>query len=110
MAADADYKTVDWLAPWREAVPGELSTEARTRLGLDGIDIELPAEAISPFGHAITQLSLPAWMLPTLPEDSGLPQATDFVSGTDAFSFAIGPRRYQYDRYGLAEATSHPDG
>ncbi|MCC9598500.1 CRISPR-associated helicase Cas3' [Rubrivivax sp. JA1055] len=108
--ADADYKTVDWLAPWRDAVPGELSTEARTRLGLDGVDIELPAGATSPFGHAITQLSLPAWMLPALPEDAGLPQATDFVSGADGFSFAIGPRRYQYDRYGLAQATGHPEG
>ncbi|MBZ8143716.1 CRISPR-associated helicase/endonuclease Cas3, partial [Rubrivivax gelatinosus] len=71
MAADADYKTVDWLRPWREAVPGELSTEARTRLGLDGIDIEMPADAISPFGHAISQLTLPAWMLPAMPEGAG---------------------------------------
>ncbi|MBZ8138449.1 hypothetical protein CLD22_00875 [Rubrivivax gelatinosus] len=110
MAADADYKTIDWLKPWREAVPGELSTEARTRLGLDGVDIELPADLISAFGHPVPQLTLPAWMLPALPEDTGIPQATQFVCSAQEFSFAIGPRHYRYDRYGLAQAGSHPDG
>jgi CRISPR-associated endonuclease/helicase Cas3 len=110
MAADADYKTVDWLAPWRDAVPGELSTEARTRLGLDGIDIELPADAISPFGHAIGQLTLPAWMLPAMPEEAGLPVATEFVSDTQGFGFAVATRSYRYDRYGLAQAHLHSDG
>lgn len=102
--AAALFGCIDWQQPWREAVPGELTPEAQTRLGLDGIDLALPRAMASPFGHAIEKLTVPAWMLPPLPsgESSALPQVEDLQAFEGAFSFTVRGRAFRYDRHGLA--------
>lgn len=104
----ADFACIDWLKPWREAVPGELSTEARTRLGLDGIDLDLPTPQESPLGHRIERLTLPAWMLSgPQPEEGGVPPVvTDLHAIAGGFLFSIRGERFRYDRYGLAKVAS----
>lgn len=104
----ADFACIDWLEPWRKAVPGELSTEARTRLGLDNIDLDLPAPQVSPFGHRIERLSVPAWMLSGFQPEEGalLPTVTDLQESDSGFVFSVRGERFRYDRYGLAKDAS----
>jgi CRISPR-associated endonuclease/helicase Cas3 len=107
----ADYACIDWLQPWCKAVPGELSTEARTRLGLDGIDLELPVPQISPFGHRIERLTLPAWMLkqPPVGEDASPPVVENLRAlGGGGFTFSVLGDRFRYDRHGLALEPDSP--
>jgi hypothetical protein len=106
--AAALFACIDWQKPWREAVPGELNAEAKTRLGLDGIDLVLPQAQVSPFGHSIEKLTVPAWMLPALPagESSAPPPVEDAQAVTGGFRFSVGGRTFLYDRHGLAQATS----
>ena len=98
------YQCVDWARPWREAVPGELSTEAKTRLGLDSIDVDLPAGTLSPFGYPMERLAIPAWMLPSLPErnDDGPPAVESLVRNTLGMQFNVRGRGFSYTRWGLA--------
>lgn len=105
---EAHHRIIDWLKPWREAEPGELSTDARTRLGLDGIDIDLLTGLRSPFGAPLQQITLPAWMLPPAVQGNGVPLASDFWQDANGFSFSIAEQRYQYSRFGLAKATDAP--
>lgn len=96
---------VNWLEPWHMAVPGELSGEARTRLGLDGIDLSLPEPQLSPFGHSIERLTLPAWMLkhPPVGEDASPPSVEDVRDlGNGVFTFRVRGEHFRYDRHGLA--------
>lgn len=108
--AAALFSCIDWMKPWREAVPGELSPEAKTRLGLDGIELALPS-GISPFGHAIDKLTVPAWMLPALPagESSALPQVDELLPFEGGFSFTVRGQHFKYDRFGLSQVGArHP--
>ncbi len=98
------FQSIDWQKPWRDAVPGELNTEAKTRLGLDGIQLDLPAPQATPFGYAITQITVPAWMLPPQDDAASLPEVERFVAAPGAFGFAIRGRGFVYDRFGLAVA------
>lgn len=41
----------------------DLGEEVRTRLGLDGVDVELPEPWTTPLGCAINRIAVPAWML-----------------------------------------------
>jgi hypothetical protein len=96
------FQSIDWQKPWRDAVPGELNTEARTRLGLDGIQLDLPAPQLSALGHAITQITVPAWMLPAAAVGSaGVPELQDLVAGPGGLQFSVCGRAFLYDRLGL---------
>lgn len=98
------YVTVDWSKPWYEASPGDLSADARTRLGLDGIDIELSEDTRSPFGNPIQRLTIPAWMLGAGVENGSLPTVSAVVHAPGGFGFSVGAKRFLYDRRGLTEA------
>ena len=78
-AGAALYSLVDWSKPWHEAVAGELSTEARTRLGLDGIDLDLPSRPMGPFGRLVPGITVPAWMLGELARQTGAAQTAPLV-------------------------------
>lgn len=103
-AAEASYRVIDWQAPWRDAVPGELTTDAKTRLGLNAVDIALPTGPLSAFGHAIQQISVPAWMLPAGAFDGGAapPPAQDVASAAQGFTFSVAGQAFRYDRHGLS--------
>ena len=97
------YASIDWQKAWRDAVAGELSAEAKTRLGLDGIQVDLPESQRTAFGHEITQLTLPVWMLP--PSASARtepPIAHDVRNVGLALHFSVEGRAFVYDRLGLA--------
>lgn len=106
--AAALFNCIDWQKPWREAVPGELSAEAKTRLGLDGVDLLLPLPMESPFGHRIDRLTVPAWMLPAAAEveTTSVPQVENAHVVPGGFQFSVRGRTFVYDRHGLAQATS----
>lgn len=95
----------DWAKPWREAVTDELSAPAKTRLGLDGIDLELPAPMDTPFGHRIDKLTVPAWMLPPGPqgETPALPVVEQLRVIDGGFSFSVRGQPLRYDRHGLVQ-------
>lgn len=103
----AEFQTIDWARPWREAVPGELSTPAKTRLGLDGIELDLGVPQTTALGHTITQLTVPAWMLPARADgDSSLPQVSGLQANAQALHFEVAGRAFVYDRFGLALQTA----
>ena len=98
----AELNSFDWLKEWREAMPGELNADVRTRLGLDGVELELPQPwDASPFGQRIERLTAPAWMLPPQP-GHGPPAMTDAQTWDATLRFRVGDREYIYDRFGLA--------
>ena len=86
----------------REVVFGSDEERIRTRLGDEGVEVELDPPAPSPFGaESITRLTIPHHLAPRLsgntsddkpvvpdPEDSG-------------FTFRMGESRFRYDRLGL---------
>ena len=86
----------------REVVFGSDEERIRTRLGDEGVEVELDPAAPSPFGaEDITRLTIPHHLAPRLngeatddkpvvpdPEDSG-------------FTFRMGESRFRYDRLGL---------
>jgi CRISPR-associated endonuclease/helicase Cas3 len=103
-SGQAHYASIDWLKPWRDAVPGELSADARTRLGLDGIELELPEPFDSPFAYRIDRLTLPAWMLPPSQDagDGVVPAIETWHSCAGTAHFNVRGRSFIYDRHGLA--------
>jgi CRISPR-associated endonuclease/helicase Cas3 len=102
----AHLACTDWQEPWHAAVTTELNPEAKTRLGLDGIDLDLPAGVNSPFMHPIAKLTVPAWMLPSLPAGETLaPPALEELRLFDGgFTFSVRGQLFVYNRHGLAQA------
>lgn len=100
----AQLSVVNWFQPWEDAVPGDLKIEARTRLGLDGIDIDLPAAWLrSAFGHDIERITVPAWMLGTSAAESTLaPTAQNLLWAPEGACFSVRDTRFFYGRHGLA--------
>ncbi len=98
------FQSTDWQMPWRDAVPGELSTAAKTRLGLDGVQLELPTPQRSALGHTLTQLTVPAWMLPERGEEGDVPEIEAIAPIANGLRFAVRGRAFVYDRWGLALA------
>lgn len=109
-AGAALYSLVDWSKPWHEAVAGELSTEARTRLGLDGIDLDLPSQPMGPFGRPVPGITVPAWMLDKREQPAGAAQTAPLVEDLQTheggFAFHVGSRRFMYSRHGLMQDAS----
>jgi CRISPR-associated endonuclease/helicase Cas3 len=100
-AGQATYSLVRWDKPWAQAAWSDLGETARTRLGLNGIDIALLQPWQTPLGCLIKGLSLPAWMLPAACE-AGHIQAQD--STADELKFCVAERWFSYDRLGLRPA------
>ena len=86
----------------REVVFGSDEERIRTRLGDEGIEVELDPPAPSPFGaEVIAQLTIPHHLTPRLSGDvtDDKPVVPDLEDG--GFTFRIGESRFRYDRLGL---------
>ena len=97
-AAQAGMVRVRWDRDWNDDQWSDLGDEARTRLGLDGIDIELLHPWISPLGQRLTELIVPPWMLPGLTD---LPLVEKQEDEGDALHLEVTGHSLRYDRLGL---------
>jgi hypothetical protein len=100
-AGQATYSLVRWDKPWAQAAWSDLGETARTRLGLNGVDVSLLQPWQTPLGCVIQGLSLPAWMLPSACE-AGPVQAQEGSAGE--LKFCVTGRWFCYDRLGLRPA------
>ena len=86
----------------REVIFGSDEERIRTRLGDEGIEVELDPQAPSPFGaEDITRLTIPHHLAPRL---TGATTEDEPVAPTleeDGFTFRMGESRFRYDRLGL---------
>ena len=81
-----------------EVVFGSNETAIRTRLGDEGINIDLASPQASPFGgQQITRVVLPGRWLPDRWED----KPVVCTSENGGFVFSVEDRRFRYDRFGL---------
>lgn len=80
------------------AFPGN-EERMRTRLGDDRIEVALDPPQTSSFdgSRMIATLALPLRWLPS----KGVPEQSAPTPSADGFEFAIGERRFRYDRWGL---------
>ena len=86
----------------REVVFGSDEERIRTRLGDEGIEVDLDPTASSPFGaEAIGQLTIPHHLAPRLTGDATDDQPVVPNPENDGFTFRIGESRFRYDRLGL---------
>ena len=86
----------------REVVFGSDEERIRTRLGDEGIEVELDPPAPSPFGaEAIGQLTIPHHLAPRLSGEAtdDKPVVPDLEDS--GFTFRMGESRFRYDRLGL---------
>ncbi len=86
----------------REVVFGSDEERIRTRLGDEGVEVELDPPAPSPFGaEAIAQLTIPHHLAPHLSGEAtdDRPVVPDPEDG--GFTFRVGESRFRYDRLGL---------
>ena len=84
----------DWnKGPW-----SDLGDDVRTRLGLDGVEIDLLQPWTSPLGSALHRLTAPRWMLPAL---TCLPVVEQQAGDAQALQLLVAGRRLHYDRLGL---------
>ena len=68
-----------------------------TRLGEQGPVLEFPPGTISPFGHPIARITLPAhWVHGSVPD---VPLSLQHCEG--GFTFSVGEQRFRYSRQGL---------
>ena len=86
----------------REVVFGSDEERIRTRLGDEGIEVELDPPASSPFeAEAIEQLTIPHHLAPRLSSDATDDQPVVPDPEDGGFTFRIGESRFRYDRLGL---------
>ncbi len=79
---------------------GSVEERIRTRLGDEGIEIELEAAGWSPFeGSRITSITLPRRWLPGQEEWDDAPASA--APDRDGFTFRFAGRTFRYDRFGL---------
>lgn len=76
--------------------PFEGGEAIATRLGARDLLLDLPEALDGAFGGTIDRIAIPAWMV------EGADSAT--VERIDGRQFALGPKRFRYDRWGLARA------
>lgn len=82
----------------QDVVFGSLEEKIRTRLGDEGIAVELEPAPSSPFtGETISQIAIPNHLARDLASDE--PVAPELTAG--GFTFRLGDARFQYDRLGL---------
>ncbi len=86
----------------REVIFGSDEERIRTRLGDEGMEVELDPPAPSPFGaEDITRLTIPHHLAPRLSGEAtdNKPVVPDLEDG--GFTFRMGEPRFRYDRLGL---------
>ncbi len=69
-----------------------------TRLGLNDRIVILPRTCQTPLGSSVSQLTVPAWMLRGVTDETA---AEDLQQHPHGFTFRFGDQRYRYDRLGL---------
>ena len=83
----------------REVVFADVEERIRTRLGDEGVEIAFAAPQDSPFGQcgAIDKVTVRLnWL-----GDAEPPESVEATSVDGGFEFAVGGRRFRYDRLGL---------
>lgn len=86
----------------REVVFGSDEERIRTRLGDEGVEVELDPPAPSPFGaEAIAQLTIPYHLAPRLSGDTPDDHLVVHDLEDRGFTFRMGESRFRYDRLGL---------
>jgi CRISPR-associated endonuclease/helicase Cas3 len=98
----ASLNLVDWSAHFDESrcvFPSkELSRRIQTRLGEGDRHVNFAKPFISPFGRRVHELTLPAFLAPPAPDDTGAMHVT--VEG-DRIGFTFAGKPFIYDRHGL---------
>ena len=97
-AAQAWPVLVRWDRDWNDGQWSDLGDEVRTRLGLDGVDLDLLQPWTSPLGSVLHRLTVPRWILPTLTD---LPVVEQQAGDAQALQLTVAGRRLHYDRLGL---------
>ena len=99
--AQAGHVQVKWDRDWNDEPWSDLSDEARTRLGLDGIDIELLQPWTSPLGQRLTTFSVPPWLLPGIAGATEAPLVSAQHDDGDSLRLDVAGHNLRYDRLGL---------
>ncbi len=94
----ATYCLARWDKPWAQSAWSDIGDKARTRLGLDGVDITLLEPWQTPLGSTLHDLSMPAWMLPEKLQTFAVQQQD---STPHELKFCVAGRWFCYDRLGL---------
>lgn len=95
----AESNVIDRDVPFGEARFQD--QQAPTRLGLSDRRVELPNPCQTALGSRVYALTIPAWMLRGVGDDTVV---TDLRESTEILSFRFGEHRYAYDRLGLRVA------
>ncbi len=80
-----------------------------TRLGAADRLVVFTSAPIGPFGLPVQQLALRHHMLPHDLPDDAQPDQVEALAQQAGFTFALGGRRYRYDRFGLAAVAKAQD-
>lgn len=80
-----------------------------TRLGAADRLVAFDPAPPGPFGQPVQQLALRHHMLPQGLPDDAQPSQVEALPQQAGFTFALGDRRYRYDRFGLAVAAKGQD-
>ena len=99
--AQASQVQVRWDRDWNDEPWSALNDEVRTRLGLDGIDIELLQPWTSPLGKRLTTFSVPPWLLSGIAGATEAPLITAQHDEGDTLRLEVGGHVLRYDRLGL---------
>ena len=95
----AESNVIDRAVPFGEARFQD--QQAPTRLGLSDRRVELPNPCQTALGSRVYALTIPAWMLRGVGDDTVV---TDLRETPETISFRFGEHRYAYDRLGLRVA------
>lgn len=87
-----------------EFVFQELPAAARTRLGIDTLQVRLDRCVQSPFGVELAEVTIPGHMAPDRPQDQ---EATVVTAEEGVIGLSYGGQQYTYTRMGL-ERTDEP--
>ena len=97
--ANSGLVSVDWNTPYSDQ--SFTKADVQTRLG--DVDYTIELEARTPFGHDISELDLPAWMVESSVEK---PVATLLKQEPDGFSFEVSGQTFQYTKDGFSRDSS----
>jgi len=106
-ARQADLNLIDWTRSYAEtAFPDSSDQRIATRLGEGDRRVRFLPAVLSPFGHAVADLVLPAWWVRSVPSE--LEVAEEVTSAGGVTRFAFGGRAFVYDRLGLRPEETPP--
>lgn len=109
-AGIADLNLADWSARFgsRDSLfPDDPGERIKTRLGEGNRRAVLPEPVVGPFGEAIEELTVPAWMAG---EPPGREQVELLEAGREVIAFQFGSHHFRYDRLGLLQLEPNGDG